>query len=154
MTVVGQCKESDYIAAQFLHLRPRPVFAVMGVLIVILAFWALWMSRSLILLGCLAYLALWPCFLWWNAKRLFREYKAMSEPLEMHVGDDGLYFRRKHGEGLIPWIEVIKWRANRRLVLIYPSTNIFHMVPSHFFDSPDAFRVFRETVQKRLGHAT
>ena len=34
--VVGRIEESDYVRAQWLHLRPRPIMAVLGILFVLL----------------------------------------------------------------------------------------------------------------------
>lgn len=155
MIVQGRCKESDYMSAQFLHLRPRPAFAVVGILLLGLAVWALFDSRSLILLGCLIFLvAICAFYIPFKAKRTFRQYKALSEPIVMEVREDGLFFKRQNGEGLVPWSHIIKWRSSKTLVLLYPADNLFYIVPSHFFDAPEMYNSFLEALRARLGKAT
>ncbi len=154
MIAHGQLREADYIAAQWLHLRPRRTFAVLGVLILCMALWALWVSRSWVLLTCLGYLVVWVLYIPFTAKRSFRQHKALSEPVEMQVRSDGLFFKRENGEGLIPWSHITKWRWNKRLVLLYPTSNLFHMIPSHFFETEEMFRSFRDQLQEMVGIAT
>ncbi len=41
--VEGQLTEKEHAAAQWLHLKPRPVFVIVGVLLVILSLVVLWL---------------------------------------------------------------------------------------------------------------
>lgn len=152
MAIDGQLTEADYVASQYLHLRPRPVFAVAGILMLALAAWTLWFSRSPVLLACLALLGLH--FLIWlpfKSRRLFRQYKALAEPATLEVREDGLFFRRPTGEYLVPWSHIVKWRHNEKLVLLYPADNAFHLVPRHFFPDPRAYGDFLATLTARVG---
>jgi len=154
MSISGQLKEGDYVAAQFLHMRPRRVYAIIGVLLSCLAILAVVYSHSLILILCLAYLA--GCFfiyLPFRAKRTFRQYKALSERMTVEIRDDGLFVRRINGEGLVPWSQIMKWRNNRKLVLLYPAGSVFHLIPSHFFPNENDFKSFLDTLESRLGKA-
>lgn len=157
MFAQGQLKEDDYVAAQFLHLRPRPVFFVIGIILLVL--YALVLVIALFngfydLLYSILLIGLGGFFLQFQSKRLFRQYKALSEPVTMEVREDGLFFKRTNGEGLVPWSHIHKWRNNKRLVLLYPAGNVFHMIPSHFFVDSDAFQAFISTLGTKLGNAT
>jgi hypothetical protein len=152
--IQGSIQEADYLAAQWLHRKPRPVFAVIGVLLLVGALAALYTSRSLPLGMILAFLLL-IFFVYepLKAKRVFRQYQALSEPMTVELRDDGLFFKRENGEGLVPWSHVIKWRSNDKLLLLYPASGLFYLLPSHFFPSSDAFKEFVTLVRSKLGKA-
>ena len=148
----GQLAEADYVAAQFLHLRPRPVFAVAGILMLALAAGALWRHFTFTLLACLLLFGFH--FGFWlphRSRRLFRQYQALADPVAVEVRADGVFFRRPTGEGLLPWTHVRKWRHSRTLVLLYPADNVFHLVPRRFFPDPRAYGDFLATLEARVG---
>ena len=89
----------------------------------------------------------------WRARRTFREYKALSEPFSMEVRDDGLFFERQNGSGLVPWGHLVKWRANSSLVLLYPARNLFYLVPKHCFPDSEQFAQFQARLTERVGRA-
>lgn len=152
MAIGGQLTEADAVAAQYLNLRPRLAFTVAGSLLLALCAWAFWHGRSLVLLACVAFLGLhfgfWMPF---QARRRFRQHQALSEPMSIGVREDGLFFRRQNGEGLVPWSHIVKWRHNPRLVLLYPASNVFHLVPRHFFPEAQAYADFLATLHARIG---
>jgi hypothetical protein len=51
MIIEGQYKENDYVQAQYLHLRPSPVFTVIGLLLLALFIWAMFHGASFILIA-------------------------------------------------------------------------------------------------------
>lgn len=154
ISIQGSIQEADYLAAQRLHRKPRPAFAVVGILLVVGALAALYTSRSVPLGMALAFLLL-IFFVYepLKAKRVFRQYKALSEPTTVELRDDGLFFKREDGEGLVPWSHVIKWRSNDELLLLYPASGLFYLLPSHFFPNSEAFKEFVTLVRSKLGKA-
>ena len=153
MIVHGQISEKDFISSQFLYMRPRPIFAAIGVLILCLSFWALWAGGSIFLLGSLVALVSWFLYIPFKSKRTYRQYKAMSEPVQMEVRDDGLFFKRENGEGLVPWAHIVKWRCNSRIILLYPTNSLFYMVPSSFFNNVESYQSFQQLLKTRIGNA-
>lgn len=155
MLVEGTLEERDNVAAQYLHLRPRPVFAAIGALLAVVCIFVLIAVQSLIMLGIAAYLAIWfLAVIPWLAKRNYRQYKALSEPVSIEVRVDGLYFKRENGEALVPWSEIVKWRHGKNLLLLYPASNIFHIIPKHFFTTSEEYGVFIQTLKEQIGNAT
>jgi hypothetical protein len=154
-SIQGSLKEADYLAAQRLHVKPRPIFAVIGVLLVLVALAALYVSRS-VSLGAALVVLLLLFFVYepFKARRLFRQYKALSEPTTIELRDDGLYFSRQNGEGLVPWSHVLKWKSNDRVLLLYPASGLFYVLPSHFFKDIHAFKEFVTVVESRIGKTT
>jgi hypothetical protein len=152
----GIIAEADYVRSQYLYIRPSPGlgWAVIGVVIAALIIGAIVASLPWIIAGVAAYLALWLLvFIPWHAKKNYRQYKALSEPVSIEVRDDGLFFKRDNGEGLVPWSHIVKWRQNKTLVLLYPASNIFHLIPSHFFPTHEAYEEFVTVVKGRCGNA-
>jgi len=151
--IKGALLQRDYVQAQFLHMRPRKAFAVVGVLLLCLAGVALFLGDgALPLVGALTFLAAqFFVYIPWRARRAFTQYKALSEPVTITLQDDGLCFEREHGNGILPWSQIVKWKGSRDLFLLYPADHIFHLVPRHFFESEAAFSAFRSTVVARIG---
>ncbi len=155
MRAEGVIQLSDYVRSQYLHIRPRPVFAVIDFLILALSVCALVAYPSWIMAGAAVALVLWLLVLIpWSAKKNYKQYKALAEPMTIEVRDDGLFFKRINGEGLVPWSEIVKWRQNDKLLLLYPANNVFHLVPRHFFTTQEAYAEFVEVLKARCGNAT
>ncbi|WP_140637245.1 YcxB family protein [Methylibium rhizosphaerae] len=155
MIAQGTISERDYVASQFLHLRPRPALAVVGLVLVALFAVGLVVARSVAMWGVAAYLVgLFAVYIPWNAKRTYRQYKAIQEPVIIETSEEGLRFRRPNAQEVLPWSHVRKWRHSKHLVVLYPTANIFHLVPSHFFATQQLFGEFVAALKERIGDAT
>jgi hypothetical protein len=150
----GLLTEADYLAAQRLHMKPRSAFAIVALALVALAVASFIASPSWMLGAALAMLAAtFFVYLPFNAKRTFRQYKALSEPTSIEVRDEGVYFKRETGEGLVPWSHVVKWRHSSTLLLLYPANRVFYLIPAHFFQDQSAFASFVSVIESKLGRA-
>ena len=155
MRAQGQRTERDYVAAQFLHMRPRPIFAIIAVVPIGLVLWAMATTTSVgLYVSAIFLIALFTLFLPWRHRRIFREYKALSEPFTMVVSEDGLNFESEQGSGLVPWSHIVKWRFNKSLVLLYPARNVYYLVPRHCFAAQSEFEEFTRRVRERVGTPT
>ena len=156
MKISGQMNEADYVRSQHLHLRPKRLFVIAGALFSLLATWVAYKTNSLPIM--LAYIAFLPIYFGlmqpFFAKRNFRLYKALSEPTVVEVRENGLFFKRTNGEGLVPWSEIIKWKKSPQLILLYPSKRLFHIVPAHFFESENDFQSFANQIDAKIGKST
>lgn len=155
LSVHGSIKEADYVAAQWLHIKPRPVFAVGGSLLLLLFLAVLIVAPNWELpLGLAVVASTLFIYTPYKARQAFRQYKALAEPVSIEVRDDGLFFKRTTGEGLVPWSHVMKWRHNRKLLLLYPTTHLFYLIPAHFFESSAAFMNFASLIETKIGRST
>jgi hypothetical protein len=84
-----------------------------------------------------------------RGRRLFRQNKALSEAMEAEIRSDGIFFRNTNSSGLLPYSHIHKAKANSRLILIYRTSNMFHIVPRRFFNSSDDFDAFVLSVLTR-----
>jgi hypothetical protein len=143
MKISGTVSESDFLKSQYLHLKPNLIFSILGILICLAALMVLVFSFSWILLACIAYFVLYfGLFIPWRARKLYREYTAMREPVTVNVSDEGLEFISENGQGILPWVDIRKTKSNKTLLLVYPNRSIFHIIPSHFFASTEEYLEF------------
>jgi hypothetical protein len=153
--IQGALTLADYLAAQRLHLKPRPIFAVVGGILLLAALAAMSLAPSWELGLALAVLAgMFFAYMPLKARRTFKQFKALSEPMVIELREGGLFFKSANAEGLVPWSHLIKWRRSRTLVLLYPASGFFYMLPSRFFPSQSAFAHFMNAVEINLGKAT
>ncbi len=151
MPIEGTLTEKDYVKAQYLHMRPRGVYAIPGVLILILMVWASIETGSSFLFFILVFLcAYFFLIIPLSAKRIFRRYKALSEKVSVEIKENGLYFHRVNGEGLVPWDEIYKWKSSDKLILLYPTSNIFYMLPRHFFHMDKEYMDFVGLLNEKI----
>lgn len=151
----GTLNVADCVDAKWLHFS-RPMLLVIFLLYIAAVDLLLWMIQVPFWV-----LAALPPILFatvgiavpWHAKRSFRVYEAMSEPFSVDVRPEGLFFKRTDGESLLPWGHVLKWRRNRKVLTLYPTTNIFHVIPARLFADAQAYEAFAELLEKRVGGA-
>jgi hypothetical protein len=153
--IQGALTLADYLAAQRLHLKPRPAFAVIGVVLVLLLLAALILSPSWELgLALTVLAAMFFVYTPLKARRTFRQFKALSEPMVVERREGGLLFKSANGEGMVPWSHILKWRRSPTLILFYPASGFFYVLPSRFFSDQAAFSRFVNAVEAKLGRAT
>jgi len=153
--IQGVLALADYMAAQRLHLKPRPIFAIIGVVLVLVALAVMFLAPSWGLGTALAVLAgIFFVYLPLKARWTFKQFKALSEPMTLEVREAGLFFKSTNAEGLVPWSHITKWRRSGTLMLLYPASGFFYMVPSSFFSGQAEFSEFANVVEARLGRAT
>ena len=150
MKYSGRISESDYIAAQYLHFKPKKIFTIVGMVLIFLSIIVLIFSFSWILLGSIAYfLGLYYIFLPWKAAKTYRQYQAIQEPITIELKDSGIYSENKNGSSIIEWHTIRKIKRNEKLLLVYPADSIFHIFPNHFFENDKEFYDFAERMKSK-----
>jgi len=153
----GQYTESDYLAAMYLHECPRRIYAILGIAMLLLAllsslFRPFDVVTAMLLGGSASLVGYYFIYLPHRCKKNFRQYKAMSEPHTVELLDEGLHFRGLRSEGLIPWSHIIRWRRNDKVILLYPMSSLFYLVPQHFFEDRADFDAFVTQLELHLGN--
>ena len=69
------------------------------------------------------------------AKHIFGQQKDLQEPFELSWNDEQLVIESRTSRSWSNFADFIKWRSDGRLLLIYKSANLFHLIPLRFFDS-------------------
>ena len=153
--VEGTLNEADSVDAKWLHLW-RPMLVIFFMLYVAAAELLMWMIHApwwvLVALPPIL-VATVVITIPWHSKRTFRLYKALSEHFSVDSRPEGLFFRRTNGESLLPWDHVVKWRRNRKVLILYPTTNIYHVMPARLFTDSEAYEAFAKILEKHVGCA-
>jgi hypothetical protein len=159
MELRGTLSAKDVLAAQWLHIKPRPTYAVIGMVLVVAAVWALWFSFSLprlrgngwLLVGSLAAIAAFGCWLPYRTVRTYRQRRGMRRQLRLEPTEAGLLAENETGQATVPWSDYLKWKEGNGAFLLYESDDIFHVVPKHFFQSQTDIAAFRDMLTAKVG---
>jgi len=63
------------------------------------------------------------------ARRHYRKYKAIQEPMAVEFNDDGLMFYSTDAESKLKWNKILKWRQNSDYILVYLMPRLYHVIP-------------------------
>jgi hypothetical protein len=137
-----QITEDEYANAVRFHAwrrfiaRPSTRTLVAGGITVVVFGFILWtepeMAPGIVLGG--AALAILLAFLLFvrvpnRARKLYRQYKDIEEPITLELMDAGVKFSNSDVVGILRWSKILQWRQNDRFILIYSMPNLFHVVP-------------------------
>ncbi len=156
----GVLQPGDYIRAQYLHLRPRPTYKVLGVIVLGFFLWAGWLSISsgelealdLVFFLAMAYLVLnFTVYLPWKTRRMYRQQKALQRESKIKFDEAGVTAENENGRTSTPWADFLKWKQNDELILLYFSDCMFHMIPKRFFAGIGEFENLREMLPSKIG---
>lgn len=154
-----EIRPEDYRRAVYLHLRPRPVFVVAGLLILALA--ALGSVHRIcsadtrapstfVPLASLAFLAVYffvavP----WRATKHCKQNRFLSHAAECRIDETGLQTRSDLGATEIPWDHLYRWKENKKLALLYVTDAMYFIFPRRLFE-PAEWEEFRALASKNL----
>jgi hypothetical protein len=130
MKVEYRIAENDYADAMRFH-QWRRVFRWPSAIVPLLLILTAWWLNVVALAVVLALLAAVAGYIGVDngARRMYRQYKAIQEPMTVELADEGLRLGSAHGEGILPWRMIFQWRQNNQFVLIYTMPSLFYMVP-------------------------
>jgi hypothetical protein len=129
--------EEDYVNSMKLYSRLLPGLALRLVLIVVFLLIASFLVPSILqsailggLVGGGLVLILGRFFLGpMLARRHYRKYKAIQEPIQICLRDDGVEFTTVDAAGVVKWEKILKWRQNDEYLLIYLMPRLYHIIP-------------------------
>jgi len=162
MELRGKLTDHDLRSAAWLHSAPRTFFAVLGLLVLSLVAWALWLAffssrpdpgwGKWVVLAVLAYLLThYLIYVPFHLKRQYRQYKALQRELHLSPDASGLTVATENGKGTVPWSDFRSWKENKSLFMLYVTDRLYHLVPKHFFASPRDIDDFRAMLQRLVG---
>jgi len=136
-------KLKDYLAAQYLHLRPPRPLKWLGIVMILILFALLAYKLSLpselekedyfvtaLVIWTLAYFI---AYLPYRASKTFKQNKLLHHEPEGKIDELGLHFSSDIGDSNIPWDHILKWKENNKLILLYPSDAQFILFPKTIF---------------------
>ncbi|OHB79427.1 MAG: hypothetical protein A2Z25_17625 [Planctomycetes bacterium RBG_16_55_9] len=162
ITIQQDINAGDYRRALFLHLRPRPVFAVAGVLVLLLFLLVLvcklcsvdrWGRGTFIMIGVLLYLVTY--FFWllprWASKS-FKQNQFLKHKAMCVIDAAGLHSTSEVGNSDIPWDHFLKWKMGGNMILLYFTDTMYFIFPKRLFSVEfwDEFRAMADSKLKRV----
>lgn len=150
-------EDADHLAAQRVHTRwtRRQVLVhvaviAVGALLLLVPSRAHWtvIAGSALLGGAIGG-ALWREIMRWlwlpyRARRLFAQHKALHKPIEFEWDHEALSLRTESAIGRTPWSDYAHRREDGRVVLLYLSDVVFHVIPRRCFTDAAQEQSFRE----------
>lgn len=158
--VRGIIQPSDYVRAQYLHMRPRPLYKVLGVFVSALVLWAAWIAitdesrHPLYFLYPTLLIALilnFTVYVPWKTRRIYGQQKALQRELTFKFDESGALITTENGQTTMPWSDYLRWKQNNHLMLIYLSDCMYHMLPRRLFVDPDGFEKLGELLTNKIG---
>lgn len=153
----GRLDEALYRRAQRLALRGvLPLWIVYALVGLALAVGAtLFVLGGLLVAGALAFslgllgalvLTLYEVL----ARRGWTTHRLARDPFEGSLDEDALRIQSPHGRAEVPWDHFYQWKAGRQLLLVYQSSQLFHILVPGFFATPEDWQAARALVAEKV----
>ena len=168
--LIVKLQEAEYVAANALHLkssRRRAIVFWLAMLgLALAALWLWFFGRRIIsgsnlagllggciggvLGGVLATLGVRFLYVPWKARRVFRQQRSLQLPFELSWSEEGFVSRNEQGSYKTLWSDLVRWKENEQLFLLYISDAMFHILPKRAFPDAEAVSSFRELLRARI----
>lgn len=161
--ISGKLSADDYVRAQYLHIRPRLAFKVVGALLIAAFVWTVWISFTggssdlpswpgfVVVAASIYLLAFFFIYIPWRSRRTYGQQKSLRRESRMKVSESGIQVENEVGQATVPWTDYAKWKENDRLFLLYLSDPVFHLVPKRFFSNVEDVSDFRQLLLTQIG---
>ena len=103
--------------------------------------------------GALAGVVLRWLYLPWEARRTFRRQPLARIERGLELRSDGLWTFSDRGETMLLWSDFIKWRVNRRVMLIWLGPRLYMVVPARLAALGFAYDELQERLRREVGPA-
>jgi hypothetical protein len=147
MSIKGQLSEQDFIDFQELNLKQPKIFSCCMIYIYFIFFLIiisiifsgyrdinnylyLFPIAFIIILFSLFRYVLMPN----NWKKLFAQNKELNLPFEVELNEDAIIFTTELSTSKRPWKNFIKWKYDKKLILLYHADNMATMLPKRIFN--------------------
>ena len=162
MQLTGRLTERDLRSGMWLHLTPPWFMSILGVLVLALAFWVLWMSffgqnptsgwgKWGVLVFLLYLLLYFGFYVPFSARRSLNQYKALQREFSLSPSETGLKWTAENGNAIIPWTDFLRWKENDAVFLLYVSDSLYHVIPKRLFEVATDIQTFRVFLNEHVG---
>ena len=162
METTYNISEEDYVRAMKLFSKTTPkIAAIYGAVAIVLLIVAILGTGAIkagaiggliggSVVGILGRYVINPIL----ARRHYRKYKAIQEPITINLKEEGLELSTPDGGGLVRWDKILKWRQNEQYLLIYPMPRMYHIIPKSVAESGFELSSLITSLQERIGNET
>jgi hypothetical protein len=166
MNITGIIEANDYIAAQWVHMRPRKSLRIVlyGLLIIVITVYGiaakdvLWDRNNALLLpfwlltlGFGYFVIFFGWFIPFKTKRVYRQHTSLQKPFTLEITEEWFRAHSEEGETHTQWSELHKWKEGKKIFLIYRADNMFHMIPKRLLNEPVEMNFLRTVLQQSMG---
>jgi YcxB-like protein len=102
--------------------------------------------------GILGYLIMIHIITPWNAKRNYKKYKSIQEPLKISLIEGGFTITAANGHSNVKWENLLKWREDISYILVFFAPKMFYLVPKRIADSGFDMECFTQALRDKLGN--
>ena len=158
MRYTVEISQEDYIAANYFALRRR-ILWISVISVLVLVFLAVIHRRDIFawIFGAIELLMIWCIgyflFLPWYFKRIYKQYKVINKPCEYEFTEYSFDRYSEYGNTTIPWGVFHKWRENKKVFLVYATSNLYYLIPKRIFNTVEEEQSLRDILTKALGAA-
>jgi hypothetical protein len=97
-----------------------------------------------------ARLLITPAFVWWGARRLFRESKSLHEPYDVTWDERGTNLTATNWSTKTAWSDYLKYRDSKNYFLLYVNRACFHIIPKRAFSDDNSLEQFERAVRTNI----
>jgi len=135
MTCSYKLTEAEVISAMQLNGRgSNKTLVVLVIIGVVLIFVGVYTEQKSILFasvgGLVGYFLVLFLLIPFNAKRQYRQHRALKNEIFMLLSEQGINFKSESGESKLQWSDIHKWKYGKGIYLLYVTSNMFHIIPS------------------------
>jgi hypothetical protein len=161
MQLTGKYTERDLRSAMWLHLTPPWFMSILGVLLLAVAIWVLWMSfvgphpssgwAKWSLLAFLLYLLVgFGFYVPYRIRSTLHQYKALQREFTFSPSEAGLHWTGETGNAIVPWSDFLRWKENDSVFILYVSDSHYHVIPKRLFAVAGDIEAFRAIVNEHV----
>ena len=74
-----------------------------------------------------------------NAKKQYRQNRAVRNEISMQMEEQGITFKSESGESRLQWRDIHKWKFTPGVYILYITNNMFHIVPAKALPNEQLF---------------
>ncbi|PID77302.1 MAG: hypothetical protein CSB24_02085 [Deltaproteobacteria bacterium] len=156
----AECKitEKEYIRANILFTKLSKKFLIFHVIfdlaLLLSTFFLDGYMPKLIAIGAVVgglagHLAVRFLYCPWQTKRQYKIHKSIQEPFIISKLLQGIYFKNNSGESTLKWDDIIKWRENKELLLVYQTDFLYYIIPKRIGDLAESIK---NSLQHNIGN--
>ncbi|MDH0897154.1 MULTISPECIES: YcxB family protein [unclassified Pseudomonas] len=89
-----------------------------------------YLALAAVACGALGYFAVLYLTIPFNARKQFRENRAIRNEIAVDATQDGVSFKSDSGESRLQWSDIHRWKGGNGIYLLYVTSHMFHIVPA------------------------
>jgi hypothetical protein len=131
----------DYYKAYLLHIKPRQVYAILGVFVICMVVFACILAvlssggkhetRFVVTILLVAVFVLLSIYLApvYSINKCFKQTKGLDSEIALSVSEDSFSLSTENSNVTIPYKDIFKVKSNEHYLLIYHNQYVYRVIP-------------------------